>query len=168
MTIFDLLFLASFLVSVITLAAAAYVAMRGRVPRAFSILRVWLVCAALYLGVSVAVAYAAPQRVIAAGEPWCFDDWCLTVEKVHTRTRFTMSTSRFRVLRSASPSGPTELGSTCGMRTIAITTRARFRGGPLDVLLQPGESVAAKRSFQVPADVHELGLVTGHGGPPAA
>ena len=58
MTIFDLLFLASFLVSVIVLAAAAYAAIRGRV---------WLVCAAVYLGISVAVAYLAPQRVIAAG-----------------------------------------------------------------------------------------------------
>jgi hypothetical protein len=37
---------------------------------------------------------------------------------------------------------------------------------PLDVLLQPGESVAATRSFQVPAGVRELGLVIGHGGGP--
>ena len=82
MTIFDLLFLASFLVSVITLIAAAYAAIRGRCPRAFSILGVWLVCVVVYLGISVAVAYAAPQRVIAVGTPWCFDDWCLTVENV--------------------------------------------------------------------------------------
>ena len=81
MTIFDLLFLAAFLASVITLAVAAYAAVRGRVPRAFSILRVWLVCAAVYLGASAAVAYVAPQRVIATGQPWCFDDWCLTVAR---------------------------------------------------------------------------------------
>jgi len=37
---------------------------------------------------------------------------------------------------------------------------------PLDVLLQPGESVAAKRSFRVPANIRELGLVTGMSGPP--
>src|SRR5689334_312123 len=82
MTIFDLLFLASFLVSVIALVTAAIVAIRGRTSRAFLILGVWLVCAVLYLGTSVAVAYAAPQRVIALGTPWCFDDWCLTVKDV--------------------------------------------------------------------------------------
>jgi hypothetical protein len=37
---------------------------------------------------------------------------------------------------------------------------------PLDVELAPGQSVAAKRAFQVPANVRELGLVTGHPGPP--
>jgi hypothetical protein len=37
---------------------------------------------------------------------------------------------------------------------------------PLDILLQPGESVAATRSFSVPPTVRELGLVTGHPGPP--
>jgi hypothetical protein len=58
MTIFDVLFLAAFLLSLIALIVAAYAAVRGHVPRAFSILRGWLVCAALYLGVSVAVAYA--------------------------------------------------------------------------------------------------------------
>ena len=46
MTTFDLLFLASFLVSVVALVVAAYIAIRGRTARAFSILRVWLVCAA--------------------------------------------------------------------------------------------------------------------------
>ncbi len=44
MTIYDLLFLAAFLASMIALIAAAYAAVRGNVPRAFSILVVWLGC----------------------------------------------------------------------------------------------------------------------------
>ena len=40
-----IIFLAAFLVSVITLIAAAYAAIRGNQGRAFSILGVWLVCA---------------------------------------------------------------------------------------------------------------------------
>ena len=89
MRILDLLFLACFLLSLVALAAAAYVAIRGSVSRAFSILGVWLVCAILYLGISVSVAYAAPQRVIAPGDPWCFDDWCLTVKDVqHADTNY--------------------------------------------------------------------------------
>ncbi len=167
MTIFDLLFLASFLVSVIALAAAAYAAIRGRVSRAFTILGVWLACAFLYVGTSVAVAYVAPQRVIAAGEPWCFDDWCLTVENVKRTDRvynvnLRISSEAKRVTQRAN-------GAWIYVRDEndrhyePVPDPAEV---PLDVLLQPGESVAAQRSFRVPANVHELGLVTGHGGPP--
>jgi hypothetical protein len=34
---------------------------------------------------------------------------------------------------------------------------------PLDVLLGPGDSVATSRTFRVPAETRELGLITGHG-----
>src|SRR5882724_5537376 len=83
MTIFGLVFLAAFLASVIALIAMAYQAMRGRTARAFLILGGWLAGVAVYLGISVAVAYSAPQRIIAVGDPWCFDDWCLTVKSVN-------------------------------------------------------------------------------------
>jgi hypothetical protein len=167
MTIFDLLFLASFLVSVIALVAAAYAAVRERVSRAFSILGVWLVCAALYLGTSVAVAYVAPQRVIAVNSPWCFDDWCLTVKKVqHADTNYNVdlliSSQAKRVTQRAN-------GAWIYLRDENDRHYEPFADPgevPLDVQLQPGESVAAERRFHVPADVRELGLVTGHGGPP--
>jgi hypothetical protein len=167
MTVFDLLFLASFLVSLIALFAAAYQAFRGRVPRAFSILGVWAVCTALYLGVSVAVAYTAPQRVIAAGTPWCFDDWCLTVKDVERAgTRCNVN-----VLISSQAKRVTQRANGAWIYVRDENDKhydptpdpAQV---PLDVLLQPGESIAAQRRFQVPANVHELGLVTGHGGPP--
>jgi hypothetical protein len=167
MTIFDLLFLACFLASVTALGTAAYAAIRGRMPRAFSILRVWLVCAALYVGVSVAVAYAAPQRVIAVGTPWCFDDWCLTVEKVkRADTNYSVdlliSSDAKRVMQRAK-------GAWIYLRDENDThydPTPDPAGVPLDILLQPGESVAARRSFKVPGHIRELGLVTGHGGPP--
>ena len=167
MKVFDLLFLACFLVSVIALGTAAYAAIRGRVPRAFWILRVWLACAALYLGASVAVAYAAPQRVIAVGTPWCFDDWCLTVENVKRADRvfnvdLRISSEAKRVTQRANGAW-IYLRDENDHHYEPLSDRAQV---PLDVLLQPGESVAAKRSFKVPGNVRELGLVTGHGGPP--
>jgi hypothetical protein len=166
-TIFDLLFLASFLLSVIVLFAAAYAAIRGRVSRAFSILRVWLVCAALYLSVSVAVAYAAPQRVIAAGTPWCFDDWCLTVANAKRSDAVynvdLRISSRARRVNQRANGAWIYLRDENDTRYEPVPDSAAV---PLDVLLQPGESVAVKRSFQIPANVRELGLVTGHGGPP--
>jgi len=167
MTIFDLLFLVSFLVSVIALAAAAYAAIRGRVSRAFSIVGIWLACAVLYLAISVAVSYTAPQRVIAVGTPWCFDDWCLTVkdvERAGTRCKVNvlLSSEAKRVTQRAN-------GAWIYLRDENDThydPTPNPSDVPLDVLLQPGESVAAQRTFQVPPNVRELGLVTGHGGPP--
>jgi hypothetical protein len=167
MTVFDLLFLASFLASVITLVTAALVAIRGRSSRAFSIVGVWLICAVLYLAASLAVAYFAPQRVIAAGTPRCFDDWCLTVkdvERAGTRCRVNVliSSDAKRVTQRAK-------GAWIYLRDENDThydPTPNPSDVPLDVLLQPGESVAAQRSFNVPANVRELGLVTGHGGPP--
>jgi hypothetical protein len=167
MTIYDVLFLAAFLASLLALIAAAYTAVRGNVPRAFSILVVWLVCAAVYLAASVAVAYAAPQRIIAAGQPWCFDNWCLTVENAKRAganydVDLRISSRAKRVTQRAS-------GAWIYLRDEHDThydPAPDPADVPLDVLLQPGESVAAKRTFQVPANVRELGLVTGHGGPP--
>ena len=167
MTVFDLLFLAAFLVSLIVLIAAAYMAFRGRVPRAFSILGVWLACAVSYLGVSVVVAYAAPQRIIAVDTPWCFDDWCLTVKKVqHADMNYNVDL----VISSHAKRAPQRAsGAWIYLRDENDRHYEPFEDPgqtPLDVLLQPGESKAAQRRFHVPAQVHELGLVTGHGGPP--
>lgn len=167
MTILDLLFVACFLLSLIALVAAAYAAFRGRISRAFSILGIWLACAVLYLGVSVSVAYAAPQRVIAIDTPWCLDDWCLTVKNIqHADTNYNVdlviSSEAKRVTQRAK-------GAWIYLRDENDRHYEPFDDPgevPLDVLLQPGESVAAQRRFHVPVKVHELGLVTGHGGPP--
>jgi hypothetical protein len=167
MSIFDVLFLASFLVSLIVLFMAAYAAIRGRLSRAFWILGVWLACASLYLATSLAVAYAAPQRVIAMGSPWCFDDWCLTVTKIrHADTNYSVdlliSSEAKRVAQRAN-------GAWIYLRDENDRHYEPFDDPgevPLDVLLQPNESVAVQRRFHVPGKVRELGLVTGHGGPP--
>jgi hypothetical protein len=165
MKIFDLVFLAAFAVSLITLIAVAFLAVRGRIPRAFSILRVWSICAALYLGTSVAVAYAAPQRILQVGDPWCFDDWCLTVKNTQrANTNYTvnllLSSQAKRVTQRAN-------GAWIYLRDENDKHYDPAPGDvPLDVVLQPGESVAATRSFSVPVNARDLGLVTGHGGPP--
>ena len=82
MSIFDLLFIVAFLTSVVTLATAAISAIRGRRAQALKILGVYAICAGAYLATGLTVSFLKPQRMIAAGDPWCFDDWCLTVDKV--------------------------------------------------------------------------------------
>ena len=167
MTIFDLLFLASFLVSLIVLFIAAYAAIRGRLSRAFWILGVWLACVVLYLATSLAVAYAAPQRVIAIGSPWCFDDWCLTVNKIqHADMNYNVDLS---ISSEAKRVPQRAIGAWIYLRDENDRHYAPYEDPgevPLDVLVQPGALVAAERRFHVPVQVRELGLVTGHGGPP--
>jgi hypothetical protein len=167
MTILDLLFLACFFASVIVLFVAAHAAIRGRVARAFWILGVWLAFVVLYMAASLAIAYAAPQRIIAVGTPWCFDDWCLTVDRVqHADLNYnvdlSISSEAKRVTQRAN-------GAWIYLRDENDRHYEPFEDPgevPLDVLLQPGQSVAAERRFHVPGNVRELGLVTGHGGPP--
>jgi hypothetical protein len=82
MTIMDLIFLASVLASFVTFAVAATFALRGSHLQSLRLLRNYAACAVLYLLVGVIVSFLKPQRVMLLGNPWCFDDWCLTVEGV--------------------------------------------------------------------------------------
>ena len=170
MTIFDLLFILAFLISVVTMAVAAVFAVRGRLSSARKILRLYCICAAAYIAIALAVSLLKPQRVMSIGDPWCFDDWCLTVESVD---------------RTA---GPSQVSYNVALRIYSRARRVsqRAKGAwiylidgqgrryppdpapsavPLDALLQPLESATTLRVFHVPPDAHELGLITGHGGP---
>ena len=168
MTIFDLLFLLAALASLVTLAAAIF-AVRGLSRRALKILRVYGICVLAYLTVGVATAFLKPQHVIPTREPWCFDDWCLAVEEV-----------------SQMPS-PQGISYRVELRIISRARRVaqRARGAwiyliddqgslyspdpdpsavPLDILLQPHESITTSRTFHVSAEVYGLGLLTRQGG----
>lgn len=170
MTIFDLLFILLVFASVGALLAAAVAAIRGRGGRALAILRRLGICAVVYLAMVAVVGWRSPQRVLRVGDPWCFDDWCLSVESV-----------------SRTPAGP-EVAYTVSLRLFSEARRVsqRAKGAwiylidehgnryapepdpaatPLDVLLGPGESVSTSRTFKVRADAGGLGLITGHGGP---
>ncbi len=170
MTIFDLLFIVAFLATIAALLAAAVYALRGRRAQALSALRNLGMCAAAYFVSGIAVAFFGPQHVIDVGDPWCFDDWCLSVEKVN-RTPNPTSVCYDVGLRIFSRAGRASQRAK-GPWIYLIDGRGRRYAPdsdpsavPLDVLLQPGESVAASRVFQVPAGVRKLGLITGHGGP---
>jgi hypothetical protein len=79
-TIFDLAFIALFLVSIGTLAFAAISAILGQRARAIVILKGFAICTAIYCGIVILVSLGAPRRVLSPSEPLCFNDWCITVE----------------------------------------------------------------------------------------
>jgi len=170
MSIFDLLFLFLFPVSLITLAAAVISAIRGRRSGALRILGVYGLCAAGYLATGVAVDFLKPQRVIPAGEPWCLDDWCLTVENVSRTPAASQVSYRIGLRISSRARRVTQRAKGAWIYLIDEQGRryspdADPSAVPLDVLLRPGDSVSTARAFEVPAGTRALGLVTGHGGP---
>ncbi len=170
MSIFDLVFILAFLATLAALTAAAVSALRGRHGAALRILRAYGICLAGYLAVSLAAAYLGPQRVLAVGEPWCFDDWCLTVDGVERTPGPSLVTynvklrifSRARRVSQRAKGAWIYLMDDRGRR---YPPEADPTTVPLDVLLQPLESVTTSRLFRVPAEARHLGLVTGHGGP---
>jgi hypothetical protein len=168
MTIFDLLFLAVVLASAITLITAAVTALFGGRARAVRILRRFGICAIGYIGIVAVVGLLAPRWVIEAGEPWCFDDWCLSVAGVSQTPAPPLVAYHvsLRIFSQARRVSQRALGA-----WIYVVDQHGNRYAPdpdpsavsLEVMLGPGESVSTSRTFRVPAGAGELGLVTGHG-----
>jgi len=169
-SIFDLIFLLSVLISVVTPIFAAIAGIRGRRGGALRILCWWGTGVLIYLASALLVSFAAPQRVIAIGDPWCFDDWCLTVEGVKPaaagdavayQVALRISSEARRVSQRAQGAW-IYLIDDAGHRYAPDSDPSVV---PLDVRLGPQESVATSRTFRVPGNVAHLGLITGHGGP---
>lgn len=169
MTMFDLLFLAAALGSAVTLITVTVLALRGKGSEAVAILRNFGIFAGIYLATSVAFAAFAPQRLIRLGDPWCFDDWCISVNRVDRVLNATLVDynvglkifSRAGRVTQRAKGAWIYLIDDQGQRFPPVADSSDV---PLDVLLQPGESVSASRVFRVPAGAHVLGLITGHGG----
>jgi hypothetical protein len=169
MTVFDLLFILAFLISVATMAVAAAFAIREQLPRALKVLRLYCICAAGYFAIAVAIAFLKPQRVMSIGDPWCFDDWCLTVETVDRTAGLSQVSYNVELRIFSRARRVTQRAN--GAWIYLIDDRGRRYSPdpapsavPLDALLRPLESATTLRVFHVPPDAHELGLITGHGG----
>lgn len=170
MSVFDLLFLLVVLATGVSLLTAVVLAVAGRRSASVRILLGLGVSVALYLVVGVGVSYFEPQRVFAVGEPWCFDDWCLTVERVTISPSSGGRSYDVDLRLSSRARRATQRAR--GAWVFLIDGRGRryapdVAGSaiPLDATLAPGESLDTSRSFHVPEGVRPVGLITGHGGP---
>ena len=169
MNIAEPLFLLLVLVTVITLVSAAVFAIGGKVARAGRILRGLGIGLAAYFAVVIAVSILSPRRVYHLGDTQCFDDWCIAV--VDAQRTVKPATTRYEVsLRLSNRARRVPMGE---KGTVLYLTDARGRrydplpdpsAVPLDTMLQPGESVNAKRRFDVPLDAQDLGLTYTHEG----
>jgi hypothetical protein len=165
----DLLFIAVFLATVGTLLCVAYLAMRGRGSSALVLLRRWAICATGYLGVVVLSSVFWPRTVLKVGEPRCFDDWCIAVEDssrqpVPGGVSYTVTlrlSSRARRVTQRENDVVIYLTDHRGRRYDPAPDGSAV---PLNTQLGPQESVTATRSFELPADAREPGLIIAHKG----
>jgi hypothetical protein len=170
MAIFDLLFIVVVLSSLATLVTAAIAAIRGNRAHSLAILHKFGMCAIAYLAIVVLVALLSPQRVLSVGDPWCFDDWCLSVENVSLtpeppQISCNVSLRIFSRARRVSQRAKGAQVYVIDGRGNRYAPEPDSSAAPLDILLQPGESVTTSRVFKLPAHSSGLGLITGHGGP---
>ncbi len=168
MIVFELLFTVCFLATVVVLVLAAVAAIRGKCAQALAKLRKLGICAAVYMGVVLAVALASTRKTYRIGDTQCFDDWCITVASA-TRTR-ARAGSVEASLRLSSRARRAPQGEKGTVIYLIDSHGRRYDPAPesmiipFDTLLQPGESVVATRRFQVPNDSADLGLVYTHEG----
>lgn len=170
MTVFDLLFIFLVLASLVTWIAAAMAALSGRRARALGALRNWGAGTLVYLAAVAVVGLFSRQRIIRPGEPWCFDDWCLAVDRVTRapsppRVACTVSLRIFSRARRVSQRAKGAWIYVVDRQGHRYAPEPDPSAVPLDVLLRPGESVTTARTFKVPPDAGELRLITGHGFP---
>jgi hypothetical protein len=168
MTVFDLLFVLVLLTSAGCLLAAAILALCGRAAGALHLLRIWGMGAAIYLTAVIVVSFTQPQHVLHVGDLRCWDDWCLTVEKVqrsaengHARydVALRLSSRALRVSQRALDAA-VFLTDDRGRRYDPLPDDSAI---PLSFLLHPGECIATSRTFTVPQDAGQIGLIADHG-----
>jgi hypothetical protein len=170
MSYFDLLFLVSVPLSIATLITAAISALRGRRRRAINIIKWWCIYVAVYMTVALAVDFIQPRQTIKVGDLWCFDHWCLSVEKVDTAP--VKSETAYNIKLRIFNSSRRVVQRALNAWIYLIDDKGRLyppaddpSAVRLDVRLQPQQTVMTSRVFHVPTEVQDLGLVTGHGGP---
>ena len=173
MSLFDLLFIALFLTTVCTLLTAGWFAIRRRFDRAGKILMRLAAGAGVYMGIVVAVSLVLPRQVIKIGETLCFDDWCVAVTGVKStpesgRIAYRVDlrvSSRARRISQREKGLAVYLTDDQGRRYDPSESTGAF-----DVLLGPGDSADASRTFSLPAGARHVGVVIAHeaGGFPIA
>lgn len=169
MTVFDLVFIAFFLIGVGALAIAALLALSGHRSRALWVLRGCAIAAAFYLGIVVLVSLVEPRQTLSLGEPKCFDDWCITVDGVERESSPTEVSYlvRFRLDSRARRVSQRENGLVVYLSDdhgVRYNPVADPSATPMDVLLQPMQSVTTTRTFKLPSEAHASGLVITHEG----
>jgi hypothetical protein len=167
MSIFDLLFIVLFLAAVFASMTAAWFGLRGKFDRARRTLFRLLVGVGLYMAAVIVASLILPRQVLSIGEPLCFDDWCVSIEGFQrvqeaARLRYSVNlrlSSRSRRVSQRENNLAVYLTDHRGRRYDPVASN-----GPFNALLEPQESVVVSRSFVIPAEAADVGVVITHEG----
>jgi hypothetical protein len=186
LTIFEGLLLLSVLGCTVALFFLGYFLLRRQWVRAKRVLLALVSFLVLYAAVLLSSSLLSPQRMLAMRQDRCFDDWCLSVERVVQRSTV-----------GAAPSIVTAHGAFY-LVTVRVSSRARAisqraldvqiylldaknqrydpapigqqaldatgQGGqPLNSELAPGGSFTRTLVFELPQGSFQLALVVNHG-----
>jgi hypothetical protein len=172
MLLADLVFLFLLLLAAGTFVLAAGYALRREYRRAGLVLWRLLLAAAVYMLCVIAISLFGSRRVVKIGEPQCFDDWCVAItvvnkEAVSEGLRYTVDlqlASRALRVPQRERYMVVYLIDNAGRRFDPVPNASEV---PFGVLLQPGQSMNASRSFLLPLDAaHVSAVVTHEGGFP--
>jgi len=165
MSLFDLLFLALALTTLITLAIAAALALARRTAQSLRILRRFALGALLYFALVIAVSLFAPRRVFHLGDTQCFDDWCVAATSFSSRgSSYIVNlriSSRARRISQRELNLAVYLTDREGRR---YDPTPQLSDIPFSTLLAPGQSADLTRLFLVPPPARDLNLVIKHEG----
>lgn len=169
MTIFDLVFILVFLTSGASLIRILYLGLRKRREKAWRLTKYLGLFLGIYLGIVLSASFAMPQRTLQVGDQECYDDWCIAVERVE-RSNAPTSLSYAVTLRLSSRARRVAQRENGVVVYLLDADGRRYdpapdqSAPPLNVLLQPQQSVATTRVFTVPTNVQVRGLVIAHEG----
>ena len=182
MNIFDLVLLFSVVVVLLGLVGIllSLVTRRWMMLRRFS----WGLVSFLgvYALVLASVSLFSPQRVLAMREVRCFDDWCLSVERVEKQPAIgaaqahgdfylvTLQVSnRARGIRQRANEVAVYLIDERGVRIDPspegeqALTEAGLAGRPLTTMMEVGGGFEHTAVFDIPREITQLDLITDHG-----
>ena len=188
MKLFDLVFIAAFLLLLGSLIWAAVLRIRGLRDRAARLLRRLGAFVLVYVTADVVVSLVSPQTVLATGETRRFDDWCIAITGANRvnhvgavssgRDQFVIVTMRVfseaRRISQAAPHASIHLLDADGTRyDVDETAQAAYEQEhgtqpSLGNRLEPLGSFLTTRVFRVPAAIDHVDVVTPHGGGPGA
>lgn len=183
---FELVFVASALLSVALTVRSAYLLARKRWRRAAAALGLLGVLVIAYASTLILTSLASSPRYVPLGTEFRFDDWCFVVEKYETArslgegtgavrahgefclvTIRVLNRGRGRAQRERNvwayvmdPSGRRFGVSTAGQ---GVLDASGSGGQPLDSLVPPGGSISRTLVFDVPTGAKDLGAVVCHG-----
>ncbi|HTM04851.1 MAG TPA: hypothetical protein VL173_15175 [Vicinamibacterales bacterium] len=165
--LFDLLAMGSVAATAIAILRVAYLFVRGRWPQGQRTLKHWGIGAAAYCTLAILIGAARPERSIGLGQRWCFDDWCVSVDRVSRRSAAT-DTLVTLDLEAYNNGGRTQRALYPWM-FLRDDQGHRFEPdgtawiADAEAPVAPHESSRFSVTFHVPMAARELDFVTGHG-----